>query len=72
MVRATFRCQSIESQTVKFTAAIDDANKNWSQYTPWGEITMGITNPDALKQFKVGEHYYLDFSPAPAIEAPQV
>lgn len=65
-VRAKFRVQSVEGQTVKLSAAIDDANKSWSQYTPWGELTMAITNPAALEQFKVGEFVYLDFSAAPA------
>jgi hypothetical protein len=30
---------------------------------------MSIDNPAALEQFKAGEHYFVDFSPAPAAES---
>lgn len=56
------------NEVVKLTAVSDDANKNWSQYTPSGSIELAITNPDAVRQFTVGGYYYVDFSPAPAID----
>lgn len=42
----------------------DDANKQWSQYTPSGELRLVITNPEAHEQFKIGKAYFVDFTPA--------
>jgi hypothetical protein len=41
-------------------------NASWSKATPQGQVTLGITNPDAIDAFDLGKFYYLDFSPAPA------
>ncbi len=60
------------NEVVKLSAVMGDENKPWSQYTPHGVVELAITNPDAVRQFTVGGTYYVDFSPAPAIEAPQV
>lgn len=42
----------------------DAANKEWSKWTPSGQIQLTITNPDAYKQFELGKAYYVDFTPA--------
>jgi hypothetical protein len=42
----------------------DDANKQWSKYTPSGELKMSITNPAAYEQFKIGAAWFIDLSPA--------
>lgn len=39
----------------------DDANKDWSKYTPSGEHKMLITNPGAIDQFEIGGVYKLTF-----------
>lgn len=86
MVRAKFRCQSIETrvgysyvkspgeevrhEVVKLSPVSGEANKPWSDATPSGHIEMNITNPEAVKRFEVGGYYYVDFSPAPAVEPP--
>ena len=41
-----------------------DANKEWSKYTPSGNIKINITNPDAFNQFEVGKDYYVTFEKA--------
>lgn len=41
----------------------DEANKDWSKYTPTGEIRMTITNPGAIDQFELGGVYKLTFEP---------
>jgi hypothetical protein len=70
MVRAKVTCESIENNEVKFRtiyepdASKDTENARFTQATPWGEIRMGINNPAALEQFKVGDPYYVDFHPA--------
>lgn len=37
----------------------DEANKDWSKYTPTGKLTMTITNPDAIAQLELGAVYSL-------------
>jgi hypothetical protein len=80
MIRAKFKVHSItqtaswgagghESDTVKLVVATDDANKTWSKWTPNGSIELTINNPEALSQFKIGEYFFVDFTPAPAKEA---
>ncbi len=71
MVRAKVVCNSLEGSEVKFNTVYEndaqksDENVRFTEATPWGEIRLGINNAKALEQFKVGESYYVDFSPAP-------
>ncbi len=39
----------------------DDANKDWSKYTPTGNLKMTVTNPAAIEQFDIGGVYELTF-----------
>lgn len=55
-------------EVVELSAVMDEANKQWSQYTPQGKVEMHITNPAALEQFPIGSHFYVDFTPAPAVD----
>jgi hypothetical protein len=54
-----------ECQSITFQVVYGDApeNKEWSKYTPWGKIEMGVTNPEAAAKFEVGKCYYVDFTP---------
>ena len=73
-VRAKFYVTSIElfseprdTGKVSLSAVITDrseTNKSWSKWTPSGNLTMHITNPDAFKEFQLGKTYYIDFSEA--------
>lgn len=36
-------------------------NKDWAKWTPSGELSITITNPDAIAQFEIGEVYGLTF-----------
>lgn len=51
--------------TVKLAAAYNNGkgNENWSKYTPQGEISMMITNPDAIAAFELGKTFQIEFSP---------
>ena len=70
-VRAKVICNGVNGGQVTFTtvyepdAAKDTENARFTTATPSGQITMLINNPAALDQFKSGEAYYVDFSPAP-------
>lgn len=47
-----------------------EENKKFYNYTPCGGMTLGTLNAEALKQFKVGKEYYVDFTPAePAVQS---
>ena len=54
------------NEVVKLSAVMGDENKPWSEYTPQASVEMYITNPDAVRQFKVGGLYFVDFMPVPA------
>lgn len=41
-----------------------EANKDWSKWTPSGELKMVITNPPAIAAFDLGKEYFMDFTPA--------
>jgi hypothetical protein len=71
-VRAKFRVESIEGNQIKMStvyepdAEKDTENARFTKATPWGTLAMGIDNPAALEQFKVGGYVYADFTEAPA------
>jgi hypothetical protein len=83
MVRAKFRCTAITQKSknhgvdggtrdydhVVLEPVMDDDNKSWSTWTPGGMINMTISNPTAIGQFKSGECYFVDFTPAPQKES---
>lgn len=70
MVRAKFQVNKLEilsneQVNVHMNAVSGEDNKSWSKWTPSGNLSISITNPEASKQFEVGKSYYLDFSPVP-------
>lgn len=42
-----------------------DENKSFYEATPGGSIELGTVNEDVLKQFSIGDEFYVDFTPAP-------
>ena len=79
-VKAKFRCDTVtpyyegmadEGRTVNFSAVIgtEGDNKDWSKWTPFGQLQMNISNPDAFEQFKQGGIYYLILEPVDATAA---
>jgi hypothetical protein len=48
---------------VKLAPAYGEENKPWSEATPQGEISMMITNDDAIAAFELGKPYFVDFTP---------
>lgn len=69
-VRAKVTCDEKTDNEVLFRTVYEDPderdteNMRFTQASPWGEIRMGIDNPDALEQFEAGREYYVDFTPA--------
>ena len=73
MVRAKLFLASEEThswggKTLKFETRYDPTipeDQRFQKATPTGSITMLVDNPAALAHFKLGQHYFVDFSPAP-------
>lgn len=69
-VRAKVQCNGVKDNSVSFNTVYepdetkDKENARFTKATPWGEIKLGIDNPDALRQFESGKYYYIDFTPA--------
>lgn len=71
-VRAKFRCDGItvrgSKQEQTFTIELNpvvggsEENDKFYKYTPGGSIELATINPEAGKQFEVGEEYYIDFT----------
>jgi len=70
--RCKFVCSSIEPQEYSDTSKVkfetrycpevpDD--ERYTKYTPWGEMVVGISNPNALALLEVGKAYYIDVRP---------
>lgn len=41
-----------------------DANKEWSKWTPYGELKFTVTNPEAFGQCLPGQFVHLTMTPA--------
>ncbi len=69
-VRAKVRCNAKSESEVHFTTVYEpddsrnDENARFTKATPWGDIRLGIDNPEALQQFEVNQEYYVDFTKA--------
>lgn len=46
-----------------YGAGDDEANKQWSKYTPSGELKLTITNPEVWPDLVLGRTFFVDFSP---------
>jgi hypothetical protein len=63
-----------EYQTLKLACVVSPAkpygpngeneDNTFSRYTPYGEASYTISNPALLGQFKKGDTFYVDFTPA--------
>jgi|SRR5579863_1210779 len=56
----------IECRTVKMAAVADgsEENKKFFRYTPNGNISIGMLNPEAWAQLELNKEFYVDFHPA--------
>jgi len=73
-VRGKFRLSEIthldyndSAKRLTFNAVCNDGteeNAKFHKYTPTGQISMTVDNPEAMKQFELRKEYFVDFSPA--------
>jgi hypothetical protein len=71
MVRAKLRLSRVTDQgqgkLLRFDAQYDDTipeDQRFQKATPSGHVELVVDNPAAIDQFKQGETYYVDFTPA--------
>lgn len=43
-----------------------DDDNSFARWSPSGNMTIQVANPDLWGKFKPGDRFYLDFFPAPA------
>jgi hypothetical protein len=56
------------AKTLRFEALYDSTipkDRRFQEGLPKAHAKFQIDNPEALKQFEIGGHYYVDFTPAP-------
>lgn len=75
-MRAKFTVQCIQKyeggENLNFSAVCPDKfgengeneDNDFARWTPSGNLSMSVTNPDLLGKFNEGEKYYLDFTKA--------
>jgi hypothetical protein len=65
--------QHTASETLHFNAVCkssaypadgSDEDNTFAKFSPSATLSIQITNPALVGQFKVGEKYYVDFTPA--------
>lgn len=73
MIRAKMVCSAItkdasgnESVTLYPVTSGSDENKQWSKWTPGGQLQLSISNPDAQGKFTPAKEYFVDVSEVPA------
>jgi hypothetical protein len=60
--------ETMYGKSVRFSAQYDSSipeDQRFQKATPSASAEFQIDNPAALEQFKLGDAYYVDFSPVP-------
>ena len=76
MLRCKFRLDRVVKEqnncrqlTMTASNQKEGDNKDWSQWTPSGELKFIVTNPSALSQIDAmnpGDHFWIDIKPVTA------
>jgi hypothetical protein len=75
VMRAKFKLNRVEksetSETLTFSAVGSDKpygpngeseDNTFARFTPFGELRMGVTNPELMGKLNEGDVFYLDFT----------
>lgn len=54
----------IGQEQIELAPVYGDDNKPWSKFTPCGRLSLTITNPDVIGQFKPGQVHFIDITVA--------
>lgn len=61
-------CERLHFNAVCKTSAYPadglDEDNTFAKFSPSAELSITVANPALIGQFKVGEKYYIDFTPA--------
>lgn len=61
-------CESLKMSAVAKSGSYpedgSDEDNTYAKFSPSAALEISIANPALIGQFKVGEKYYVDFSPA--------
>lgn len=55
LIKSTFVFRAVAGDTPE--------NKSFWEWTPSGEIKLQCVNPEVLKEFEIGQEFYIDFIP---------
>ena len=69
MIRSKFRVDKVEvlhdARQLFMSAAMGEENKEWAKWTPSGQFTVYVTNPNAfpaIDAMRPGDFHYIDLS----------
>lgn len=71
MIRAKMKCLSVtkteHGEVIDLEPVVSgsEENKQWSKWTPSGQLKLSITNPDAFGKMQPGDEFFLDLTPVP-------
>ena len=51
----------------KYPADGSDEDNTYARFSPGANLSINIANPDLFGKFKVGDKFYVDFTPAPPV-----
>ena len=60
----TLKLSCVTSSTKPYGPNGENEDNSFARYTPCGEATYTVNNPELLGQFKQGDTFYVDFTPA--------
>lgn len=69
-VRAKMRCSMVQHTEVGHTVRVEpvtsgsEENDQFYRYTPSGHVELSVVSQETADLFRVGEEYYVDFTPA--------
>jgi hypothetical protein len=68
LFQVTESAWSTGSKQLTFSAQYDQSipeDQRFAKATPTAQLTMTVDSPAALEQFKLGDSFYVDFTPVP-------
>lgn len=63
-IQGRFKVDNVDGDQVTLYATNDELNKQWSQESPSGQLTMNIQNPNIRSAFQQGQEMILTLQSA--------
>lgn len=55
--------EQITASAVMTRSDESEVNKQWSKWTPYGELKLHISNPGAFDRMRPGQYFFVDLTP---------